>query len=283
MTARAYDAVMARLTTAERKALPDRAFAYVDSRGVRRLPIVDAAHVRNALARFGRVEFENEAARDGARNRVLRAAKKFRIVPIGFIDAELRTARDGSSADGEQLPSGFVTLVMTDIEGSTDLLSAMGDDYAQLLDDVMQTQRSVISAANGIVVEIRADEVFAVFLSPADALRASVRIHHALAAHDRPDARDVRVRVGVHSGYPTRRHRNYVGMAVHTTARISAAAHGGQVLVSADTRAACTGLDLDGAGFRRLGTHRLRGIPDEVDLLQISADGLVHSFPPLRL
>ena len=84
---------MARLTAAERSKLPDRAFAYVDSTGARRLPIVDAAHVRNALARFRQVEFEDDQARAEARTRLLRAARKYRIVPVGFIDNELRSER----------------------------------------------------------------------------------------------------------------------------------------------------------------------------------------------
>lgn len=274
---------MARLTAAERKALPDRAFAYVDSRGKRRLPIVDAAHVRNALARFGRVEFESDAARDEARRRLLRAAQRFRIVPVGFIDAELRTVRDGTSAEGEQLPSGFLTMMMTDIEGSTTLLAALGDDYAAVLDDVRAIQRRAIVSTAGIVVEARADEMFAVFASPRDAVVASIRIHRDLASTRPTSDHDVRVRVGLHSGYPTRRSGNYVGMAVHTTARISHAAHGGQVVASADTRDACTGMTIPDAQFRRIGSHRLRGIPDEVELLQVVVDDLKRSFPPLRL
>jgi class 3 adenylate cyclase len=274
---------MARLSSAERSALPDRAFAYVDSQGRRRLPIVDAAHVRNALARFGRVEFESAAAREVARGRLLRAAQRFRIVPIGFIDAELRSVRDSTSVHGDVLPSGFVTLMMTDIEGSTDLLAALGDEYAAVLDDVREVLRGAIAAFGGIVVEARADDAFAVFTSPADAVSASVRIHRDLLARRWPESSAVRVRIGLHSGYPTRRHGNYVGMAVHTAARISASAHGGQTVASGDTKEACTGLALCGARFRRIGTHRLRGIPDEVELLQILAAGLEHSFPPLRV
>ena len=274
---------MAKLTTAQRKALPDRAFAYVDSSGIRRLPIVDAAHVRNALARFGRVAFENDAARDEARRRLLRAAQRFRIVPVGFIDAELRTVRDATSVEGEPLPSGFVTMMMTDIEGSTQLLGALGDAYAAVLDDAIEIQRTAIVDSGGIIVETRADEVFAVFKSPAAAVAASIRLHLGLDAGRWPSGGQVRVRVGLHSGYPTRRKRNYVGMAVHTAARISAAAHGGQIVVSGDTKEACTGLQLDGATFRRIGSRRLRGIPDEVELHQVGADGLARAFPPLRL
>lgn len=274
---------MARLTASERAGLPDRAFAYVDSQGTRRLPILDAAHVRNALARFGRVAFETEDARDEARRRLLRAAQRFQIVPVGFIDAELRTVRDSTSVEGQPLPSGFVTLMMTDIEGSTQLLGALGDAYASVLDDVMAIQHAAITSRSGVVVETRADEVFAVFTSPADAVAASIELHLALASAAWSDAGPVRVRVGLHSGYPTRRKRNYVGMAVHTAARISAAAHGGQIVASGDVREACTGLQLGEATFRRIGLHRLRGIPDEIALHQVNAEGLDRSFPPLRL
>ena len=274
---------MARLSAAERSALPDRAFAYVDSRGRRRLPIVDAAHVRNALARFGRVDFESAEAREVARTRLLKAARRFRIVPIGFIDAELRSVRDTTSSNGDVLPSGFVTMMMIDIERSTDLLAALGNAYAVLLDDVRDLLRDVIGTCGGVVVEARADDAFAVFASPADAVTASVRIHRDLSVRSWPDAHTVRVRIGLHSGYPARRHGNYVGMAVHTAARIGAAAHGGQTVVSGDTKEACTGLELSGAGFRRLGPHRLRGIPDEVELHQVVADGLAVTLPPLRV
>src|SRR5688572_19573745 len=110
---------MARLGAKERGQLPDSAFAYIDSGGNRRLPIHDGAHVRNALARFGQVAFEAEAARDRARSRLLRAAKKHGIMPIGFISAQLEPQR--------KLPKGNVTFLLTDIEGSTELLSRLDD------------------------------------------------------------------------------------------------------------------------------------------------------------
>ena len=84
-----YRLDMATLSARERAALPNRGFAYIDSRGMRRLPIHDAAHVRNALARFNQVDFEDEAVRDQARSRLLRAARRFRIVPVGFITSQL--------------------------------------------------------------------------------------------------------------------------------------------------------------------------------------------------
>src|SRR5713226_2463461 len=104
---------MARLKTSKRARLPDSAFAYVDSRGGRRLPVHDKAHVRNALARFNQVAFENDPARERARKRLLNAAKKFRIVPVGFITGQFETERrhgqiQATSADAATLPTGFV-------------------------------------------------------------------------------------------------------------------------------------------------------------------------------
>ncbi|MDQ3580881.1 MAG: hypothetical protein M3495_04355, partial [Pseudomonadota bacterium] len=89
---------MAKLDASKRTKLPDSAFAYVDSRGKRRLPIHDEAHVRNALARFARVSFENDAARERARVRLLNAAKKYGIVPVGFITGQLRSEQRHAAA-----------------------------------------------------------------------------------------------------------------------------------------------------------------------------------------
>src|SRR5829696_5189173 len=110
---------MARLDATERANLPDRAFAYIDSRGRRRLPIHDPAHVRNALARFSQVAFEDEGAQDRARARLLRAAKKHGIMPIGFVNAQLQPQR--------KLPKGQVTFLLTDLERSTELLARLDD------------------------------------------------------------------------------------------------------------------------------------------------------------
>ena len=106
---------MPALSAKERASLPDSAFAYIDSTGKRRLPIHDPAHVRAALSRFNQCHFEDEAARDRSRTRLLRAAKKFGIVPIGFVSAQLQPQR--------RLPKGTVTFLLTDLEGSTELLA----------------------------------------------------------------------------------------------------------------------------------------------------------------
>jgi class 3 adenylate cyclase len=268
---------VARLSSTERAGLSDRAFAYVDAQGTRRLPIHDESHVRNALARFGQVRFEDDAARDRARARLLQAAKRYRIVPIGFIASELeRGAPRGA------LPAGFVTMLMTDIEGSTALVQQLGGRFGELIDGVWRELRAAVDTAAGFEVEARADEFFAVFEAPRAAVDAAVAIQRALAAQSFVDGAAVRVRIGVHSGYPTSTAANYVGLDVNTTSRITALGHGGQIVVSANTREAVRSTGSGGLRFVDLGAHPLRGIKEPVGLYQVTAKGLLSRFPPLR-
>jgi class 3 adenylate cyclase len=275
---------MAQLGAAARARLPDSAFAYIDSRGRRRLPIHDAGHVRNALARFNQVAFEDDAARDRARKRLLNAAKRFKIVPVGFITNQLQSERDlARRGDEVVLPSGFVTMLLTDIEGSTALVHRLGDHYGELLERVRALLRDTALASNGYVVETRADEFFAVFELPAAALSTALTVQRQLRAWASAGDQDVRVRVGIHSGYPRLAKANYIGMAVHAAARICTASHGGQIVVSGDFRTA-VGVPLPGGvRLRKLGTYALRGLPDEVELYQVVAKGLPSRFPPLRI
>src|SRR3954468_13048279 len=165
---------MPRLGAKERAGFPDRACAYIDSRGRRRLPIHDASHVRNALARFNQVIFEGDAARDRARSRLLRAAQKHGIMPIGFISAQLQPQL--------RLPKGQVTFLLTDIEGSTELLARLDDRYRALLTDVRRLVRSAVRSAGGREVSVTGDDLFAVFeLAPA-ALDAALAIQRAMRA-----------------------------------------------------------------------------------------------------
>src|SRR4051794_38073817 len=170
------------LRAKERAQLPDSAFAYIDSRGGRRLPIHDAAHVRNALSRFGQVAFEDEAARDRARSRLLRAAKKHGIMPIGFINAQLQPQR--------KLPTGNVTFLLTDIEGSTELLRRLGDRYSPLLAEMRREVGAAVRRAGGHVVSARGDDVFAVFE------RASAAVVAALAIQQVMRAGEMQLRIG---------------------------------------------------------------------------------------
>jgi class 3 adenylate cyclase len=276
---------MARLGAAERARLPDSAFAYIDGRGRRRLPIHDADHVRNALARFNQVSFADDAARDRARKRLLNAARRFKIVPVGFVTSQLQSERDLARRADEPvgLPSGFVTMLLTDVEGSTALVHRLGDDYGDLLERLRTLLRDAALGSGGHVVEARADEFFAVFEQPAAALAMALRVQRELRTRASAGDEEVRVRIGIHSGYPTRARSNYIGMAVHTAARICDAAHGGQIVVSADFRTAIGAPLPNGVRLRRLGAYRLRGLPDEVELLQVVADDLSRRFPPLRI
>ena len=274
---------MARLKPTERARLPDSAFAYVDSSGRRRLPINDEAHVRNALARFERVSFEDDGAMERARKRLLNAAKKYGIVPVGFIDAQIRSGRTQVARPAARaLPTGFVTFLLTDIEDSTALLRQLGDRYADLLKGVRSIVRQSVLGAGGSEVDARADEFFAVFSGAVDAIAAAVTMQRELHARTWPDDLECRVRAGVHSGRPTLTDTGYIGLSVHTAARVCWAAHGGQIVVSEQTTTALRGSLPDGVRLRRLGRHRLPGLTRAEVLSQVEAEGLPSDFPPLR-
>jgi class 3 adenylate cyclase len=258
----------------ERAQLPDSAFAYIDSQGRRRLPINDATHVRNALSRFSQVHFEDDAARDRARTRLLRAAARHGIVPIGFISAQLEPQR--------KFPRGNVTFLLSDVERSTELLASLGDGYARLLADIRKLVRLAVRQAGGSEVDARADELFAVFERPNAALEAALAVQRAMAAGPWPERLDVRLRIGLHRGRPTLTETGYVGIAVHTAARISFAAHGGQIVASAAVRSALVDAPGDGVTLTSLGAWRFQGLPDAVELFQVCAGDLLAEFPPLR-
>lgn len=273
---------MATLTARERAKLPDRAFAYIGSDGTRRLPIHDEAHVRNALARFERVAFEDDAARERARRRLLNAAKKYGIMPVGFIDGQLRSERSGRSPDFSTYPAGAVTFLMTDIEGSTALLRHLEDGYAGLLRDVRGVIRNATRRCGGFKVDAHGDGFLAVFERPAPAIEAAVDIQRGLREKPWPDDLDVLVRAGIHSGRPNLTDAGYVGLSVHTVARICSAGHGGQIVVSGKTRGAAKDALPAGIRLRNLGRHRLAGLPRPEALYQVEAKGLTSRFPRLR-
>jgi class 3 adenylate cyclase len=261
---------VATLTAKQRAQLPDRAFAYVDSQGKRRLPIHDAAHVRNALARFNQVSFEDDAARDRARNRLLNAAKKHGIMPIGFINAQLEPQR--------RLPAGQVTFLLADIEGSTELLRRLEDDYSTLLADVRRVVRAAVRGARGHQVSARGDDVFAVFEQAAAAVEAAIEIQRQMQSHDWPGGLECRLRIGLHRGRPQLTDTGYVGISVHAAARICFAAHGGQIVMSAAVAGALAGeVELE-----QLGAWRFRGLPEPIEMFQVVAPGLDADFPALR-
>jgi class 3 adenylate cyclase len=267
---------MAKLTGSQRAKLPDSDFAYIDSRGDRRIPINDESHVRNALSRFDQVKFESEEARERARTRLLNAAKHYGIVPVGFITGQIESAR---KRPAQELPTGRVTLLFTDIEGSTALLDRFGERYEQLLSEVNDIIAKAVAATGGREVEVRADEYFAVFEEPAPAITAAVAFQRDLVVHEWPDGAAVRVRAGIHTGDIALTSSGYIGLPLHEASRLCAAAHGGQILVSGPVIEGASEL---GVEFLELGPHHLRGLPAATDVLQVAAAGLPSEFPPLR-
>jgi class 3 adenylate cyclase len=267
------------LSATARARLPDSSFAYIDSRGRRRLPINDISHVRNALARFDQVDFEDDAARERARERLLRAAKKHGIVPLGFFDGQLRRA---SGEKVRSLPRGTVTFLLTDIEGSTRLLERLGDDYNGLLRDVRTVIRTSIRAGNGYEVDARADEFFAVFRRSTHALAAALAIQRVLRQKTWPQKAEVRVRIGMHTGRPTLTDTGYVGIAVNIAARVCWASHGGQILLSSAARESFTERLAEGLTFRSLGRFSLHGVAEPEALWQVDAADLRAKFPRPR-
>jgi class 3 adenylate cyclase len=268
---------MAELSASRRARLPDSAFAYIDSEGRRRLPIHDESHVRNALARFGRVAFEDDAARQKSLTRLLRAAKRYRIVPVGFVTQQLEARARPA------LPTGMLTLLFADIEDSTGHLRRLGNRYGSLLTDVRTILRRAVRSHGGFEVDARADEVFAVFPSASSAAEAALAVQRAMRDRSWPDGVPVKVRIGLHRGRPTKSDGGYVGLAVNTAARICEAGHGGQTVVSAAVGEAIEESLPAGASLTGIGGHRLRGLRDSHLLFQLDAEDLPRSFPPLRL
>jgi class 3 adenylate cyclase/CheY-like chemotaxis protein len=175
-------------------------------------------------------------------------------------------------------PNGLVTLLFTDVEGSTRLVERLGVAYGDVLERKRELIRGAVAAAGGFEVDCRGDEFFVAFRRAQDAVAAAVSAQHALAAEQWPEAARVSVRMGIHTGEPVlSRGRDYVGLDVHRAARICSAGHGGQILLSESTRAA-----LDGADAVDLGEHELPGLPVPERLYQLNAPGLPASFPPLR-
>jgi class 3 adenylate cyclase len=384
---------MPQLDGKARAKLPDSAFAYIDSRGRRRLPINDEAHVRNALSRFNQTSFEDEAARDRARTRLLKAAKKYGIVPVGFMTGQLQSQSrqaaagqavielgaigtpqqleerlrrvlgdptlsvlywsesvgaylDGSgqaaglpgeadsrtvtlldrfgqpmtalvhdravlkdpdlattvtaavklaienqwmhseiqarASEARTLPTGFVTFLFSDIEDSTGLVRRLGDRYERFLAEVRRLLRAAIAAAGGREVEVRADEMFAVFERATAGVEAAVAIQRSVLTRSWPDGLAVKIRIGLHAGRPTLTDTGYLGLTVHTASRICFASHGGQILLSRAVVDAVAGKAPAGVRFKDLGLHQFHGLPSPEAIFQVEAADLPATFPPAR-
>ena len=180
-----------------------------------------------------------------------------------------------------ELPAGTVTMLFSDMEGSTRLLARLGDGYGDLLSAQRGLQREAFGRHNGTELGTEGDSFFVVFGSAADAVAACAEAQRSLAGRDWPGGAVPRIRMGLHTGEPTRHDDGYIGMDVHRAARIAAAAHGGQVVMS-DATWQLAAAKLPGTRAADLGWHRLKDIAEPEHLHQLLIDGLPPQFPPLR-
>src|SRR3989440_6836786 len=180
------------------------------------------------------------------------------------------------------LPTGTITLLFTDIEGSTHLLQRLGERYAELLHECRTLLRTAFHTYHGQEVDTQGDAMFAAFARASDALEAAVAAQRDPALHSWPGAEAVRVRIGLHTGEPSRVVEGYVGLDVHYAARVMSAAHGGQVLLSQTTRDLVEHDLPEGVSLRDLGEHHLKDLEQAVHLYQAVIAGLPADFPPLR-
>jgi peptide/nickel transport system substrate-binding protein len=181
-----------------------------------------------------------------------------------------------------ELPRGTVTFLFTDIEGSTRLLKQLRDRYANVLAEHQRILREAFDEHSGREVDTQGDSFFVAFPRAKDAVAAAVGAQRALAEQKWPEGAEVRVRMGVHTGEPTVGEDHYVGLGVHRAARISAAGHGGQVLVSQTTRELLRDDPLPDVSLRDLGEHHLKDLDEPERIYQLLAPGLADEFPPLK-
>jgi predicted ATPase/class 3 adenylate cyclase len=180
------------------------------------------------------------------------------------------------------LPTGTVTLLFTDVEGSTRLLQQFGERYAEVLETCRSLLRGMFLEFDGHEVDTQGDAFFIAFARASDAVAAAVEAQHALANHSWLDGVTVRVRMGLHTGEPLRSTEGYVGLDVHHAARIMSAGHGGQVLLSHTTRDLIEQTLPPGVSLRDLGAHRLKDLQQPSQLFQLLIEGLPIDFPPLK-
>jgi YVTN family beta-propeller protein len=182
-----------------------------------------------------------------------------------------------------ELPRGTVTFLFTDIEGSTKLLHAIGGaSYHEVLTTHQRLLRDVFATHGGREIDTQGDSFFVAFQRAAEAVQAAIATQRALAGHDWPPGVALRVRIGIDTGEPTIGGDRYVGVGIHRSARIMAAGHGGQVLVSGTTRDLIVDELPAGTSLRDLGLRRLKDFDRPVHLFQVMAPGLATEFAPLK-
>src|SRR6266480_4503582 len=180
------------------------------------------------------------------------------------------------------LPTGTVSLLCTDIEGSTRLLQSLGERYAEALAEHRRLLRAAFREHRGCEVDTQGDAFFYAFPRAHDAVAGAVAAQRALAAHVWPEDLAIRVRIGIHTGEPTVTAEGYVGIDVHRVARVMSAGHGGQVLLTQSTRDLLPEDLSDAVSVRDLGEHRLKDLTQPQRLYQLVIPGLENDFPALK-
>ena len=182
-----------------------------------------------------------------------------------------------------ELPVGTVTFLFTDIEGSTQLLKQLGGErYGVALVDHQRILRAAFLEQGGHEIDTQGDSFFFAFRRAKDAVAAAIACQRGLAAHTWPEGSEVRVRMGIHTGEPAAAGERYVGLGVHRAARICAAGHGGQVLVSQTARELLRDDPIPDVSLRDLGEHQLKDLDEPERLYQIVAPGLREDLPELK-
>ncbi len=180
-----------------------------------------------------------------------------------------------------ELPGGTVTFLFSDIEGSTRLLQALGDDYSQVVDDHRRIMRERMGEHGATEIDTQGDAFFFSFQRAKDAAAAAVAAQRALAAHEWPRGSDVRVRMGLHTGEPQVGEHGYLGIDVVRAARICSAGNGGQILLSETTRALLGNTLPEGASVHDLGEQNLKDIQQE-RIFQLALDEQPADKRPLK-
>ena len=179
------------------------------------------------------------------------------------------------------MPQGTITFLFTDIEGSTRLFQRLGGGYSEVLATHARLLREALARHGGCEVGTHGDAFFIAFSDPDNAVAAAIDAQRSLLREPWPHGSPVLVRMGLHTGTAAIVDDDYVGFDVHRAARIAAAAHGGQVVVSAETYDAVAGI-VDGGTFLDLGEHVLKDLDEPEHIRQVLADGLSGDFPPLK-
>jgi YVTN family beta-propeller protein len=183
---------------------------------------------------------------------------------------------------GHALPMGTVTMLFTDVEGSTRLLKRLGEGYGELLSDHRRLLREAFAAHGGREMDTQGDAFFVAFARARNAVEAAVEAQRALAGHTWPDGVECRVRMALHTGEPSVGDEGYHGIGLHRGARIAAAAHGGQILLSSTTAELIQDDLPAGVALRDLGVQQLKDIDRPERIFQVVAQGLASAFPPPR-